>query len=219
MRPRLGASLSEHLGCTPGGGIRQLVHRRGRLAGHVGSVMPWCPGQRRCRPSRRRPACSSAPWWASSSVEATRRQIQQDQRQQAGRIGYWTEPAGDSETVILVNRSLDPVSNVEMLFYAQDAGIEPEGHEWLSLGLESWTVAPCTRLVIGPRPIDAFLQGYGIEPGGAPIRAIRFVDSDGRLWERNEAGLREAVYDESRYDGDTLKRGQARQEAAEHCDK
>ncbi|MEU1868442.1 hypothetical protein [Streptomyces gardneri] len=135
---------------------------------------------------------------ASSSVDATRRQLNQDRRQQAGRVAHWTEPAGElSETVVIVNRSLDPVSNVEMLFYAPDAGIDPAEHEWLSLGLDSWTMPPCTQLIIAPGPIDAFLLGYGIEQGGAPIRAIRFVDSDGRPWERDAGGLRTAEYSES----------------------
>ncbi|ALO13616.1 hypothetical protein AQF52_8035 [Streptomyces venezuelae] len=159
---------------------------------------------------------------ASSSVDATRRQFDQDRRQQAGRVAHWTEPVGElSETVVIVNRSLDPVSNVEMLFYAPDAGINPVVHEWLSLGLDSWTMPPCTQLVIAPGPIDAFLRGYGIEQGGAPIRAIRFVDSDGRLWERDEGGLRAAEYSKSDSvsGGDTLSRGAARRKPAEHCDK
>ncbi|MEU7071327.1 hypothetical protein AB0B30_22595 [Streptomyces narbonensis] len=155
-------------------------------------------------------------------MDATRRQLDQDRRQQAGRVAYWTEPVGDlSETVVIVNRSLDPVSNVEMLFYAPDAGIDPAEHEWLFLQLDSWTMPPCTRLVLSPGPIDAFLRGYGIEQGGAPIRAIRFVDSDGQSWERSEGGLLTAEYSESDSASGSgiLSRGTARREPAEHCDK
>ncbi|MFE4312213.1 hypothetical protein ACFRR6_39830, partial [Streptomyces sp. NPDC056891] len=143
-------------------------------------------------------------------------------RPQAGRVAHWTEPVGElSETIIIVNRSLDPVSNVEMLFYAPDAGIDPAEHEWLFLQLDSWTMPPCTQLIIAPGPIDAFLLGYGIEQGGAPIRAIRFVDSDGRPWERDQGGLRPAEYSESEAasGGGTLTRGTTRREPAEHCDK
>ncbi|MFD3662581.1 hypothetical protein ACFWVF_18575 [Streptomyces sp. NPDC058659] len=120
-----------------------------------------------------------------------------------------------------MNRSLDPVSNVEMLFYAPDADIDPAEHEWLFLGLDSWTMPPCTQLTIAPGPIEAFLLGYGIEQGEAPIRAIRFLDSDGRLWERDEGGLRAAEYSESdsASGSDILSRGAARREPAEHCDK
>ncbi|MFD3530967.1 hypothetical protein [Streptomyces sp. NPDC058664] len=61
----------------------------------------------------------------SSSVDATRRQLDQDERQRAGRVGYWAEPAGElSETIILVNRSLDPVTNVELWWHAPDANSE-----------------------------------------------------------------------------------------------
>ncbi|MFE5660621.1 hypothetical protein ACFQ9H_31075, partial [Streptomyces sp. NPDC056517] len=59
-------------------------------------------------------------------------------RQQAGRVAHWTEPVGElSETIIIVNRSLDPVTNVELWWYAPDANIDPAKHEWVFMAFET----------------------------------------------------------------------------------
>ncbi|WP_055600271.1 hypothetical protein [Streptomyces aureus] len=155
---------------------------------------------------------------ASSSVDATRRQLDQDERQQAGRVGFWAEPAGElSETIVLVNRSLDPVTNVELWWYAPDADIDPAEHEDVFMAFS--TVPPCTRMVFDHRAVDAFLlNSFGIEQGVAPLRAIQFIDSDGRQWLRDPTGLRAAEME--RVDGqDVGDDVPARQEPAEHCDK
>ncbi|MFJ9968897.1 hypothetical protein [Streptomyces avermitilis] len=154
---------------------------------------------------------------ASSSVDETRRQLEQDRRQQAGRVGYWTESAGElAKTVIIVNRSLDPVTNVELWFYAPDAGVDPAQHEWIFMAF--WTIPPCTRMVFASRAIDDFLRRYKIAQGGAPVRAIQFFDSDGQHWLRDLNGLRAAEYERG-VDGEDLGDAPARQEPAEHCDK
>jgi hypothetical protein len=103
---------------------------------------------------------------ASSSVDATRRQLDQDERQQAGRVGYWTEPAGElSETIILVNRSLDPVTNIELWWHAPDANIDPAKHEDVFMAFS--TIPPCTRMVFDHRAVDEYLLSrFGIEQGG-----------------------------------------------------
>ncbi|MCX4987042.1 hypothetical protein [Streptomyces sp. NBC_00572] len=154
---------------------------------------------------------------ASSSVDATRRQLDQDARQQAGRVGYWTESAGElAETIVIVNRSLDPVTNVELWWYAPDANIDPAKHEDVFMAFS--TIPPCTRMVFDHRAVDAFLLSrFGIEQGGAPLRAIQFIDSDGQQWLRDPTGLRTAEYE--REDGEDLGDAPARQEPAEHCDK
>lgn len=166
---------------------------------------------------------------ASSSVDATRRQLDQDERQQAGRVGYWTEFApwsdGVVETITVVNRSLDPVTNVELWWYAPDAGIDPAEHGWVFMGFD--VIPPCTRLVFPPHATGLYLRSFfGIEEGKAPeLQAIQFVDSDGRQWLRNPSGLGPA---EHKPEGDELAmadNGQwlgevpARREPAEHCDK
>jgi hypothetical protein len=123
---------------------------------------------------------------ASSSVDATRRQLDQDKRQQqAGQVGFWTGSAGElSATIILVNRSLDPVTNVELWWYAPDANIDPAKHEDVFMAFS--TIPPCTQMVFDHRAVDAYLlSNFGIEQGGAPLRAIQFVDSDGRQWLRD----------------------------------
>ncbi|KOV78622.1 hypothetical protein ADL01_14960 [Streptomyces sp. NRRL WC-3618] len=151
---------------------------------------------------------------ASSSVDATRKQLERDRRQQAGRVSYWTEDAsGMSETVIVANRSLDPVTRVDLWFYAPDAGVD--GYEWVFMGFDA--IPPCTRLTFAPRAIDDFLKGYGIAQGGAPIRAVQFFDSDGQQWLRDPDGLRAA--ENERKDGEDVGVAPARQEPAEHCDK
>ncbi|MFI6446370.1 hypothetical protein [Kitasatospora sp. NPDC050543] len=153
---------------------------------------------------------------ASSSVDATRKQLERDRREQAGRVSYWTEWAGEtSETVIIANRSLDPVTRVDLWFYAPDAGIDPATHEWIFMGFDA--IPPCTRLVFAAQDIDGFLRGYGVLPGGAPIRAVQFFDSDGKNWSRDPDGLRSAEHE--RNDGEDLLAAPARQEPAEHCDK
>jgi hypothetical protein len=155
---------------------------------------------------------------ASSSVEATRRQLEQDERQQAGRVGYWTEPAGElSETIVLVNRSLDPVTNIELWWHAPDANIDPTEHEDVFMAFS--TIPPCTRMVFDHRAVDRYLRNsFGIEQGGAPLRAVQFIDSDGRQWLRDPDGLRAAEHE--RADGEDLgDEVPARKEPAEHCDK
>ncbi|MCB5164393.1 hypothetical protein LG634_06035 [Streptomyces bambusae] len=158
---------------------------------------------------------------AMSSVDASRKELERDRRRQAGRVGYWTQDAaGDSETVIIANRSLDPVTRVDLWFHAPDAGVDT--YEWVFVGFDA--IPPCTRLVFAPRTIDDYLQGrFGIEPGGAPIRAIQFYDGDGRWWIRDIDGLRPGEHERSadedeRVDGEDVGAPPARQEPAEHCE-
>ncbi|WP_406003892.1 hypothetical protein [Streptomyces sp. NBC_00829] len=158
---------------------------------------------------------------ASSSVRATRQQLEQDQRQQAGRLAYWTEKAGESgETVIVVNRSLDPVTRVEVLLYLPRS--EPGNKlKWIFLGLDA--IPPCTRLVFTPGVLGHILDllgDYKVQLHGTPIRAIQFVDSDGRHWLRDAEGLRAAKYERKNgldISGDL--QASARQEPVQHCDK
>ncbi|MFG3510295.1 hypothetical protein ACGF5F_32895 [Streptomyces sp. NPDC047821] len=152
---------------------------------------------------------------ASSSVEATRQQLEQDRRQQAGKVSFWDQTNGDDDTLVVANRSLDPVTNVELWFYAPDAGVDPAKHEWIFIGFTN--IPPCTRLIFAARALDDFLRRYGIRPGGSPVRALQFFDSDGRRWLRDFDGLRAAEYE--RDDGEDLGVPPARQEPAEHCDK
>ncbi|WP_157850866.1 hypothetical protein [Streptomyces exfoliatus] len=165
---------------------------------------------------------------AASSVDATRRQLDQDERGQAGRVGYWIEWLDEvPETVTLVNRSLDPVTSVELWWYAPDAGIDLAEHEWVFMGFE--TLPPSTRLVITPREIDDYLSTFfGIKQGRALLKAIQFVDSDGRQWLRDPMGLRAAEHkpQSPEEEGGFSSNGQwfaegefSRREPAEHCDK
>ncbi|MEU7039237.1 hypothetical protein ABZ958_37110 [Streptomyces sp. NPDC046237] len=96
------------------------------------------------------------------------------------RVAHWTEPAGAfSETVIIVNRSLDPVSDVRMLFYAPDAGIDPAKHEWLSLGSDSFLrqLVLVLVLVLSRRRAESGRRGRGVVDGpvGDGRRAIGLV--------------------------------------------
>ncbi|MFM9709205.1 hypothetical protein [Streptomyces galilaeus] len=157
-------------------------------------------------------------------MDATRRQLEQDRRQQAARVGYWDQPeaatASDpmvSDPVVLVNRSLDPVTRIDLWFYAPDAGIDPSKYEWIYMGI--YAIPPCTRLLFSSRTIDDYLLKFGISPAGAPLRGVQFFDSDGRQWLRDPEGLRAPAHERDDNDGEELGVVPAKQEPAEHCDK
>ncbi|MGW4892283.1 hypothetical protein ACWEQL_08445 [Kitasatospora sp. NPDC004240] len=152
---------------------------------------------------------------ALSSVDATRQQAGAGSSS-AGRTGGFldrADPEGD-ETVIIANRSLDPVARVDLWFYAPDAGIDPSVYEWVSWA--SRPFPPCTWLIFAPRAFDDYLLEYGLAQGGAPIRAVQFFDADGRWWLRDPDGLRKAEYE--RVTGEDVGIAPGRQEPAEHCD-
>ncbi|MFE2072116.1 hypothetical protein [Streptomyces misionensis] len=122
---------------------------------------------------------------------------EQEKRQQAAEVafwpeghqGYWNAP----KYVHVVNRSPDPVTNVEMRLGGSPIGVV------MNLG----TLPPCSDSVISgeglvvtanefrkhPRPIDK------TEAKGWWPREIQFVDRNGLFWDRQQTKLSQLTWD------------------------
>lgn len=158
------------------------------------------------------------------SVSAMRQQLEQNRRHQAGRVTFWytytnTEDGGYG--TVVVNRSLDPVTDLQLVFRASKQGASILKRESVALGFG--TLPPCTRLTFPPGSFyDDLIQSHRVAEDETPLQ-IRFTDADGRDWTRADEHL-------SSTRGDTWKELVAdsatpeisvpnvKREPAQHCD-
>ncbi|MGG7568986.1 hypothetical protein [Streptomyces sirii] len=159
------------------------------------------------------------------SVSAMRQQLEQNRRHQAGRVTFWyvfTDTEGGGYGTVVVNRSLDPVPGLDLGFHVYKRGVFERRSTSLGLG----TLPPCTRLTFPPGSFFEALTSSGEfqVPRDTTPDNIRFTDTDGRSWIRDEGSLRGDPRDGSSDDQvasyataevgiPTVKR-----EPAQHCD-
>ncbi|MFJ9645934.1 hypothetical protein [Streptomyces sp. NPDC101206] len=158
------------------------------------------------------------------SVSATRQQLEQNRRHQAGRVTFWytftDTPDGGYGTVV-VNRSLDPVTGLYLVFHAPKQGGRVTDYESVSLGFG--TLPPCTRLTFLPGSFYRDLaQGYQVAEDATP-REIRFTDADGTNWTRSDESLHRGPDDPTKdraSDSATpeIAVPNVKREPAQHCD-
>ncbi|MFE1775507.1 hypothetical protein [Streptomyces sp. NPDC059008] len=123
------------------------------------------------------------------SVSAMRQQLEQNRRYQAGRVTFWYVITEGGYGTVVVNRSLDSVPDLNLDFHVYKVATSLRRHS-ASIGLG--TLPPCTRLTFPPGSFFEALTSTGEfrVPKDTTPDDIRFTDTDGRSWVRNEASLR-----------------------------
>ncbi len=129
---------------------------------------------------------------ALSSVNAIRQQLEQDRRYQAGRVTSWYTQPEAGYGLVVVNRSLDPVTALVLVFEVRKLDGDRVDDRRVPLGFG--TLTPCTRLTFPPGSFHTaisrfsdFSQEY-LDADATPV-AIRFTDANGRRWVRDDTGL------------------------------
>ncbi|GAA2582763.1 hypothetical protein [Streptomyces tubercidicus] len=158
------------------------------------------------------------------SVNATRQQLEQNRRYQAGRVTFWytfTDTEDGGYGTVVVNRSLDPVTGLYLVFQGPKQGGVITQYESFSLGYG--TLPPCTRLTFPPGSFYRDLIRSHMVPEDATPRQIRFTDADGRNWTRSEESLHRGPDDPtmdrlSDYANPELGVPKVKREPARHCD-
>lgn len=158
------------------------------------------------------------------SVSATRQQLEQNRRHQAGRVTFWytftDTPDGGYGTVV-VNRSLDPVTGLYLVFRAPKQGDWIANYESVSLGFG--TLTPCTRLTFPPSSFYGDLSQSHQVPEDITPQEIRFTDADGRNWTRSDESLQPGPDDPTKdrvvdSASPELAVPNVKREPAQHCD-
>lgn len=113
------------------------------------------------------------------SVSATRQQLEQNRRFQAGRVGFWADVTENNEAIVtIVNRSLDPVTDLDLNFVDYTVDNPDEGNEYNWIRVSLGTVPPCTRLIFPP---DSFVSLLGMSHATNSdlwsVGRIQFYDS------------------------------------------
>ncbi|MER5949521.1 hypothetical protein ABT127_26065 [Streptomyces sp. NPDC001904] len=126
---------------------------------------------------------------AQQQLEQTREDSEKEDRSQAARVNFWTEePAkGSEQTLHLMNRSLDPVTDITALLWGDsDAGIQLE------------VLPPCSELDLKLSELTQAIDGGRIKlPSGEFSIFMQYTDSDGKLWERSQTELTEGDEEDS----------------------
>ncbi|WP_406066174.1 hypothetical protein OG462_41565 [Streptomyces sp. NBC_01077] len=131
------------------------------------------------------------------SVSTARQQSAQSLRAQATRVGFWEEPAPDEHIMtVLENRSLDPVTDVEVLF---EPVLPFDPHPGY-ISIRFSYMPPCTRFTFPEGSFDKALKHLETSPftkappaGGTPAAVIQFYDANGIHWVRNDTSLRQGT--------------------------
>ncbi|GGU61242.1 hypothetical protein [Streptomyces lavendofoliae] len=154
---------------------------------------------------------------ARSQLAQSRQVADEKTRVQAARVSYWVDrPPDGTSRVHLMNRSLDPISNIHMTFRAEwDDHDVPSGlHKtaWVSFAVVVPSVPPCSDMVFsedslrfkerkkGDRPSyrapyekapppDEGWRDFGDTRPWLNAWAAKFADRNGVSWVRERNGL------------------------------
>ncbi|GHA10064.1 hypothetical protein GCM10010303_20410 [Streptomyces purpurascens] len=127
---------------------------------------------------------------AWSSVTTTRQQIEQERRSQASQVSFWSQPgglrgeeSGTEDVTIISNRSVDVITQVDMLFRVPP--FDGDEKRYAALGIEE--IPPCTRITFPDRLLGNLIREMEYNLSGATRpRGIQFYDSNGMHWVREE---------------------------------
>ncbi|WP_328663247.1 hypothetical protein [Streptomyces sp. NBC_00328] len=158
---------------------------------------------------------------AKDQLSQSREDSQREEQAQASRVTFWLEypPSGEGPELHVLNRSLDPVTDVFLGARRFTIGL-------YSAHMDGNDLPPCTErvfdtdeMVLVPRSRRAKTRG-GMErftPMRVEFKYLMFVDSHGKEWERSPTVL----YDRSALRDDdpvgSISMGQPRVKEAESC--
>lgn len=130
-------------------------------------------------------------------VEQEKQAALEERQQQAARVSVWVD-GGIPGTLHLMNRSPDPVTQVVIRIWHQDAAALPgekagtgvPGHVAFEMGV----LPPCTVYAI-PASIWGQQSYDDLQPGeeawfDSDVKGVYFRDRNGERWFRSESGLR-----------------------------
>ncbi|KES03718.1 hypothetical protein BU52_28785 [Streptomyces toyocaensis] len=137
---------------------------------------------------------------AEDQLQQSKEQDEDKAKAQAARVTYWLEQPtsedprkvrGSGNRLVIVNRSLDPVTNVSFIYEVHEP--VPHGSPDTA-GLMAWgfssisTFPPCSKTIV--RSVDLSLTDGKPVPTKAwlQIAEMVFVDAQGRGWHRGNEG-------------------------------
>ncbi|MFD7026450.1 hypothetical protein ACFWAR_00200 [Streptomyces sp. NPDC059917] len=152
---------------------------------------------------------------AQDQLRQSRDDAEEKRRQQAARVSFWVEEPPDGKArVHLMNRSLDPVTYVNLAFVAVLPG-RPVGHQTATFGVFLAGVQPCSELMFSQDDMSyteanlplSYHPPYDENPPRGQTwhdlearptlmtTKVRFTDRDGVLWERKGGRLAQVQQD------------------------
>jgi hypothetical protein len=142
---------------------------------------------------------------AADQLEQSREDSEREERQQAKTFSYWMEEDRKVGLKLHIqNRSPDPIPHAMAYLYG-GAEVEkwPSGDRVLKTAVVRLTttrLAPCTKLTYAVAPFDSSPVPDPASDGGRStfnwikftakrVEGVRFVDRDGKRWERTSTSL------------------------------
>lgn len=119
-------------------------------------------------------------------LEPSREGIQRDERDQASRVSFWEDLDGKSPEKFelhLMNRSPDPVSNLEIILDIWSENIGKQSKENY-ISINDLNLALCTEVVFTERNLKYRTRGRWRPVERASWVLIGFIDRDGAEWLR-----------------------------------
>ncbi|MFE2991149.1 hypothetical protein [Streptomyces sp. NPDC059262] len=128
---------------------------------------------------------------STDQLEQSREEIQRDKQDQASRVSFWEDLDGASPEryeLHLMNRSPDPVSNLEVILdiWIKTIGKQPKEHY---ISIDDLNLAPCTEVVLTEGNLKYRMRGRWHPVERASWVLIGFIDRDGAEWLRTPKGL------------------------------
>ncbi|MGW4026188.1 hypothetical protein [Streptomyces sp. NPDC005009] len=126
---------------------------------------------------------------AQEQLAQAREDSEQQQRNQASRMAFWEEDAGrlEDEALHLVNRSADPVTNIDVRLAVTYLGKEYQ------ISARDINVPPCMEVVYRPAKMTAWLDDGQLvnlsRMTGWSTLLVAFTDSAGVDWARGTTFL------------------------------
>ncbi|MCX4822054.1 hypothetical protein OG883_19615 [Streptomyces sp. NBC_01142] len=124
-------------------------------------------------------------------LEQSRDDAKRDKQDQASRVSFWEDLDGtnpDAWELHLMNRSPDPVSNLELVLSVRTRprGEDPAVH---FVNVDDLNLAPCSEVVLTEEHLKYYVEGK-LEPVDSAAGAlIAFVDRDAVGWVRTAERL------------------------------
>jgi hypothetical protein len=126
---------------------------------------------------------------SQAQLEQSREDSERQVRGQAMRVTYWIDK--DSEGIHqlhVVNRSLDPVSHINVDLMVRLPPVEEEPHTWAKYRVWMYDLAPCSEILVPWDSLSYQEKRNGEWKKQPDVDAARvqldFQDRDGRSWVR-----------------------------------
>ncbi|MEU9576266.1 hypothetical protein [Streptomyces chilikensis] len=133
-------------------------------------------------------------YWAAQVAEdqlaQSKEQDEDKQKDQASKVTFWKErmKAGDGDTLVIANRSLDPVSYVRVHVTVRYWKGEDLTASVVAAGSSS-ALPPCSALRVTSAGLMRSFGKRAVGSAAVDVNAFEFYDSKGKVWQRTDDGV------------------------------